>query len=590
MIRNRVSISTNQNQGPRFFKEPVVRLTSNFFVIFFTFYLIFLSSSVLCFQKNSKPDSVILEFKDVDLSVFIRFVSDITNKSFVFDERVRGQVTIVSPTKIEIDELYDIFLTVLDFKGYTTLPDGKVIRIVPSGEAKQSSGEVRTEGGGIIEKEGFLTRLVFLKYLKARDAVRILSPLISKNGAITFSEDTNTLVITSSPFNIERLVALSKELDKKPQVGSKGIFVYYLENADSEELAKVLNEIFAKVKPKGKIPSRGSPNALKTPVHIETREITGTISITADQATNSLIIHALLRDYEILKKVIKDLDVRRKQVFVEAAIMEISLKKLKELGFEFRLLNDFSSGDIKEFGGTNFGNIGPAASGPSGLANISGLAVGVTEGVFSFGGREFLNIAALISALEIEDGVNILSTPQILTTDNKQAEIVVGENVPVITGQTVTDGGNTQSSVERMDVGVTLRLTPHITEGSFIRLDIYQEISSLIQSVFFDPNVVGPLISKRFAETTVVTKDGETIVIAGLIRDNKTTQIQKVPILGDIPILGYLFRFEREDVDKTNLLVFLTPTIVKDETILKNLTKEKKKKLKNIQDENPHGS
>lgn len=588
MIQNWMLKNNRQNPNPMFFRRPGVHLLAGLSIFVFTFFLTFQSSPALSAQKNSKPRTVVLDFKEIDLPVFIRFVSDITKKSFVFDERVRGKVTIVSPTEIKINELYEIFLTVLNFKGYTALPDGKVIRIVPSAEAKQSSGEVMIEGASLLEKEGFVTQLIPLKYLKTKDAVRILSPLISKNGAISFNEGTNTLVLTSSPFNIERLVALSKELDKETHVGKKGIFVYSLENADAEELAEVLNNLFSKVKPKRQVPPMERPKTAKTSLPAKTREITGTISITADNATNSLIIHALPADYDTIKRVIKELDIRPKQVFVEAAIMEISFKKLRELGFEFKFLSDFSADRVQGVGGTNFGNIGPVSSGPGALANISGLAVGVVEGTFSFGGKEFMNIGALISALEREDGINILSTPQILTTDNKQAEIVVGENVPIITGQTVTTGGNSQSSIERIDIGVTLRLTPHITKGDFVKLDIYQEISSLADSVLFDPNEVGPLLNKRYAETTVITKDGETIVIAGLIRDNKTILTRKVPILGDIPILGYLFRFTKEEFDKTNLLIFLTPTIIKDASTLQKIKKEKEEKLREVKEQNSH--
>lgn len=588
MIQNQVLNRNKQNPETGLFRKPGVHLLAGLSIFVFTFLFAFQTSPALGARKNSGPRTVILDFKGVDLPVFIRFVSDVTQKSFVFDERVRGKVTIVSPAEVKINELYEIFLTVLDFKGYTALPDGKVIRIIPSGEAKQSSGEVVTEGVDIL-KEGFITRLLPLKYLKVKDAVRILSPLISKNGAISFNEGTNTLVITSSPFNIERLVALSKELDKETHVGKKGIFVYSLENADAEELAGVLNDLFSRINPKKQVSPVERPKTAKTSLSAETREITGTVSITADNATNSLLIHALPADYDTIKRVIKDLDIRRKQVFVEAAIMEISFKKLRELGFEFKFLNDLSTGRVQGVGGTNFGTIGSVSSGPEALANISGLAVGVVEGTFSFGGKEFMNIGALISALEREDGVNILSTPQILTTDNETAVIVVGENVPVITGQTVTSGGNTQFSIERIDIGVTLRITPHITKGDFIRLDIYQEISSLGESVLFDPNKVGPLIKKRFAETTVVTKDGETIIIAGLIRDNKTILTSKVPILGDIPILGYFFRFTREEIDKTNLLIFITPTIIKEASALKKISKEKEDILRKMKEQSSHG-
>lgn len=538
------------------------------------------SPSIHVLAKEKKDIRVSLNLKEVELPVFIKFVSDVTGKSFLFDERVRGKVTVVSPKKIGPDELYRVFLSILDFKGYTALPDGKVIRIVPSKLAKQQGGEVISENV-LKAREGFVTRLIPLKFIRVEDVSRIITPLISPNGVISFNADTNTLVVTESSFNINRLVDLVKKLDKKPEVGRLKVFVYYLENARADDISKVLTDLFSKT-------TRPMPAAQRKgaspPVSI-TGEITGPISITAENNINALIIRALPQDYDVVKDVIKKLDIRRRQVFVEGAIVEVSLTRLKELGFEFRFLNDFDTETVGGVGGSNFGTIGQATIGPEGLANISGLAVGVVKGTFTFRGEEFLNIGALLKALESESGVDIISTPQLLTTDNQEAEIVVGENVPLITNKTVTTGGNVQTSVERQDVGVRLKLTPHIAEGDFVSLDIYQEISSVSESAAFDPNQVGPLINKRFAQTSVVVKDGETIVIAGLIKDNTTTIVQKVPFLGDVPLLGYLFRYKKDQKDKTNLLIFITPRIVKEASVLQDIRREKERQIKREREE-----
>ncbi len=525
-------------------------------------------------DKAGKKMTVSLDLHEVELPVFIKFVSDITGKSFVFDERVRGKVTIISPREIDVDELYDVFLSILDFKGYTAISEGNVVKIISSKEAKQKGGKVVDESI-LKEREGFVTRLVPLTFIDAADATRILSPLVSTNGVINFNASTNTLVITASPFDINKLVNLLKKLDKKPEVGQLKVFVYYLENAGAEDMSKSLSELFSRTA------ATPSGRGAKRKVSIR-GAITGPVSITADKTTNALIIRALPEDYDIIKNVLKQLDIRRRQVFVEAAIAEVSLSKLKELGFEFNLMNDLSSSTdaVKGVGGTNFGTIGTAAAGPEGLAAISGLVVGVVKGSFSFGGQEFLNIGALLRAIQSESGINILSTPQLLTTDNQEAEIVVGENVPLITTRTVSSGGNIETAIERQDVGVRLKLTPHIAEGDFVSLDIYQEISSVSENAAFDPNQVGPLLSKRFAQTYVVVKNNQTIVIAGLIKDDTRTIEQKVPLLGDIPLLGRLFRFKKDQKDKTNLLVFITPHIIKDPDTLLKIKKDKEKILK----------
>ncbi len=532
--------------------------------------ILVISSFFLAAPGYSKEGKVSLNLKEVELPVLIRFVSEVTGKGFVFDERVKGKVTIVSPRDVSVDELYEIFLSILDFKGYTALPDGRVIRIVPSKEAKQKGGKVLTEEA-LKEREGFITRLIPLQFIKASEASKILAPLISPGGVISFLADTNTLVITDSPFNIDRMATLIRKLDTKPQIGRLEVFVYYLKNARAEDMAKTLGKLFSQVRPQ----ARPRPGGL-APVK---GTVTGPVSFTAERNTNALIVRALPQDYEAIKGVIEKLDIKRRQVFVEAAIMEVSLSTLRELGFEFRFLNDFTTDTVKGAGGTNFGGIGAAATGPEGLASLSGLAVGVVKGKFTFRGQEFVNVGALLRALESQSGVNILSTPQLLTMDNQEAEIVVGENVPIITSRTVTTGGNVQASVERQDIGVRLRLTPHITEGEYITLDIYQEISSLAESVAFDPNQVGPLLNKRFANTSVIVKDSETVVIAGLIKDDTKDVLHKVPLLGDIPILGNLFKYTKKQKDKTNLLVFITPRIIREDSILQEIRKEKEKRM-----------
>ena len=318
----------------------------------------------------------------------------------------------------------------------------------------------------------------------------------------------------------------------------------------------------------------------------------GQVTITSDKATNSLIIVASPGDYETIKDVIQKLDIRRRQVYVEAAIIEMSLSKQRELGFEFQaanLNNLENSNQMKTIGGTNFGNIGNVvANGPVGLASLTGLNVGAVKGTFTFKGVEYLNIGALLHALQTDGDINVLSTPNILTTDNQKAEIMVGENIPFVTGQSqsaATGGGSILTSIDRKDVGITLKLTPQITSDDNVRLEVYQEISDITVTPWLNPNVVGPSTSKRSASTTVVVKDQQTMVIGGLIRDNVTSSTSKVPLLGDIPILGWLFKFKTTKVEKTNLMIFITPYIIKTEADVAELTKKKGDALEKFRDQ-----
>lgn len=515
---------------------------------------------------SKPPKAVKVDFKEVDLAVFIRLVSDITGKNFTFDEKVTGKVTVISPKEVSVDELYHLFISVLQFKGYAAVPSDNVIQIIPLSDAKQNWTQVLTDEGG----EGFVTRLIPLSYLNANEGMRLLTPLISRNGVINAYLPTSTIILTDTARNTERLVSLISALDKEAPPGKGKINVYPLENAEAEEVSKTLTALFSRLQP-GQQPGGGMG-------------LTGAVNVTADKSTNSLVITAAPEDYDSVKEVIGKLDQRRRQVYVEAAIMEISLSKMKELGVEFRAVGLPDNNAMTGFGGTNFGTIGSAVSGPAGLADISGMAAGVVKGTFTFRGTEYLNVGALVRALQTGGDVNVLSTPHLLTTDNQKAEIVVGENVPFVTGQSQTAGGNVLTSIERKDIGITLRLTPRVSEGEFVKLDIYQEISSLSDSVVFDPNKVGPVVNKRYASTTVVAKDGETIAIGGLLRDNMSKIERKVPILGDIPLLGWLFRYRRTQIEKTNLLIFITPTIVKGNN-MNEITARKKDEMDKTKEE-----
>jgi general secretion pathway protein D len=308
-------------------------------------------------------------------------------------------------------------------------------------------------------------------------------------------------------------------------------------------------------------------------------EFEGQILITADKATNALIVTASSKDYEKLRDVIKKLDVKRRQVYVEAVILEIGMDKLRQIGVELQApLQTNSDGTIKNTispaGGTNFGGITTfATQGPIGL---TGLALGVVKGTFKFGDNTFLNVGALVRALQSNTDINLLSTPQLLTSDNQKAEIVVAQNVPLPTGQSQTVGGNVLSTIEHKDVGIILRLTPQILESGTVKMDVYQEISAVTDTPQSVSGVfVGPTTNKRSETSTIIVKDRQTIVMGGLVTDNYVTSVNKVPWLGDIPVLGWLFKFESKHPVKTNLLIFLTPYIINDAEDLATIAYQK---------------
>lgn len=425
----------------------------------------------------------------------------------------------------------------------------------------------------------------------------------SQHISITADPRSNSLLARSdNPSRLARLRALVAMLDT-PTSAQGNIHVVPLKNAEAVKVAETLRAIFT-----GEAPTRqqgqggsglmatavadaasagnsqgGNANSpASTPLNNSANSQQsggqGSGIIQADAATNSVIITAPDAIYNNLRAVLDKLDVRRAQVYVEALIAEITADKAAEFGIQWQNLNAANGATTKSraFGGTNFGTTGQnilgIAKDPTTLG--PGLNIGVVRGKVTLpGGLEVLNIGALIRALESDNNANILSTPTLLTLDNEEARIVVGQNVPFITGQYATTGSNATPSpfqtIERRDVGLTLRIKPQISEGGIVRLQIYQEVSSVDATT---SNAAGVVTNKRSIESTVLVDDGQIVVIGGLMQDAVQDGIQKAPLLGDIPGIGGLFRYKSRSRTKTNLMVFLRPVVLRDAIGSQNVT------------------
>jgi len=440
---------------------------------------------------------------------------------------------------------------------------------------------------------------------------------------------TNSLVVKSSSFGIGRVRQIVKKLDQPLPGGEGKIHVIYLQNADAEELAMTLADLSTGSTGGTGISSRNSKNKRgglrggRTGIGSKAGNLAGrmgglagrlgsrgqmagggtgrggiastsgrlfadfdgAVRITADPPTNSLVIVASPRDFKIMKEVIDKLDIPRRQVYVEAVIMEITMERGLDLGFEFRSTNDPGDDGIQVIGGSNYGGIQNAAANPLG---ISGFALGAVDGTITYGGQEFPNIGALFRAFQTDRDINVLSTPNILTMDNEESEIVVADNIPFITGQIFSaNNSNPTTTIERQDVGITLRITPQINESDFVRLEIYQESSNVTDSPEgLAAAEVGITTSKRTTTTLVVVKDRQCVIIGGLMKDNVSVIDAKVPVLGDIPVLGYLFKSSRRKVEKTNLLIFLTPYVIKDATDLEEVTRMSNRRMRTFREKN----
>jgi general secretion pathway protein D len=530
------------------------------------------------FAETKKSERKIsFNFIEVEIPTVIKFISELTGKNFVFDDRVKGKITVITPTKLSIDESFALFTSILELKGFAVVQTGAdTYKIIPS-------SIVRQEGKMSIEEkipvdETYITRLFEIKYIKASEAVKFLKPLVSRNGHISSFGPGNLIMIVDSALNINKFKSILEKIDKPPIYEEPPqIYVYPLENADATELSKVLDEMIKNTHT-AKKPAKGARKPFEW------------ISITPDKATNSLLIIATPTDYQNIVQVIKALDKRRRQVFVEAMIVEASIDKLKELGAKWRTavthsgepiviagLGTISSSTLQDIinGLTGFtvGGMGNFFEVPITTINPDGT---ITTSYLTAPG-----FAALFSMSYFKDVINVLSTPQILTSDNEEAEIVVGENVPFISKRErdITTTYTVLSSIERKDVGITLRIKPQITEGDYVKLDIYQEISSVKEVSETILTTVGPTTTKRSTKTSVVVKDGQTVVIGGLMQEREQKSTQKLPVLGDIPLLGFLFKHKSVSKTKTNLLVFLTPHIVKDSEQLSKITRQKHKEF-----------
>jgi general secretion pathway protein D len=615
------------------------------------FFTLVLAVAMLCLQsaaeaaeKDRSDRYVTIDFNNVDINVFIKFISELTGQNFVVDQRVRGNVTIISPTKISINEAYKVFQSVLEVHGFTAVPSGKVVKILPAPDARTKNIETRLQAERGAPEDKLVTQLIPLTYADPNEIKQIFTPLVSRNSVIVGYAPTNMLIITDFYSNIQRLLKIIREIDvagvgreitviplnyadsnklsnilssvfqaapvgKKagPQntakfvadertnsliilasevetlrirqlvrmldtetpSGKEKIRVYYLEYADAEELAKVLQEVPSQAAAGG----QGQPAA---PVVSEKTKIT------ADKATNSLVIMAESDDYQVLEDIIRQLDIPRPMVYIEALIMEVNANKEFSFGTEWTAAGKATVGDKDAAAGGGF--VRPLEeSALPGLA-AGGLPAGFSFGVFTeaieIAGVTFNNLTALINALQDDRDVNIISTPQILTTENQEAKINVGRNIPYQTRTSTTDN-ETFNSFEYRDVGTILTITPHTSQERLVRLNIGLELQVLESTTDFRPTTL-----KRTIDTTVIVQDGNTIAIGGLIDEVNAVNEVKVPLLGDIPVLGWLFKYKSESTQKQNLFIFLTPHVVNNPAEAERMYDQKKKQMDQTQEGN----
>ncbi len=557
----------------------------------------------LSFAAKSEQE-IVLNFQNLSINNFIKMVAKITGKNILSPESIRGDVNFISVKPIKKDEVFDLLLNVLKNKGYTIVESPKgYLLVVKSKDAIREAPPFF----GKTDLEQIQTDIIGVKYVSATKIFPSITPMLSRNGKASLVKDINTIIVTDFPKNLvlikkivsfldknvkkevvfiplnyanvssiySKLVKIAstlypvntkskqldiisneatntiiiigdvtevkalreyvKELDKKDDIVKPKVHIVKLKNSDCEEIQKVLNDLVSKKKYDKK----------------ETKP-----SITIDKPTNTLIILSSQKEFEELKKVIDVLDIDRQQVYVKAKIVEISGKKASQIGAKYGI----------------FGGVANSSGLYSFSANLGGPAIpfdlnelGIEKPTLTQG----LALGATLSLLETNGAAKKLSEPSLLCVNNTESTIYVGQTESVITQGTV--GANTTDYTKnvytRQDIGLTLKIKPRISSDNKVSLDI----KTVIEDILPGSQIGLPITSKREMDTTTIVKNGQSIIIGGLVKDNLDITTSKVPLLGDIPILGNIFKYEERSNDKTTLVILLTPYIVKKSEDLNKL-------------------
>ena len=603
--------------------------------------LVFTTAVLICGPAQTQDHQ--LNLQDAQIQTLIATVAEMTGKNFVLDPRVKDMtVNVISNQAMNAEEIYILFESILKVHGLAAVPSGDFIKIMPEGPARQDTIPIAT-AGGIYAPDALVTRVVKIQHVPAAELVTLLRPLVPPSGHLVAHPGSNVLLISDRAGNVERMIQIIRRIDT---ANDSDIDVIPLQHANATEVVRTINLLSegrnpsAGAGPKAIADQRtnsvllsGDPSArlrLKTLItHLDTplesggdtqvvylryasaealqpilsnvaKSLQGAsgdqepTNIQAHLQTNSLIISASPAIFRSLASVIRQLDIRRRQVLVEAIIVEVSDDFTREIGVQWQASEIASLNDSGAVGGTSFpsaigqgAGINSVAAGDSGLFNLGVLGAGLNLGYLSgtidiqtgtdadgnaiF--RQVPQLSALLSALDADVDSNVLSTPSIVTLDHQEAVINVGQEVPFVTGSFTNTGGansavNPFQTINRKDVGLTLTVTPHINEGDTVILEISQVVSSLSAQ----SGAVDLITNKRELSTTVMVPDGQILVLGGLIDEVVQETIQKVPGLGDIPLLGNLFRFRSTKSVRRNLMMFIRPHILDDPASVNAIT------------------
>ncbi len=574
-------------------------------------------------QLSYATEKLMMNMRDADIRALIQWVSDNTGKNIVVHRDVKGKVTVLSPEPLTIDEAYQVFLSVLQVHQYAVIETPQALKIVPRSIAAGSAVPYT----GASTSADMVVSVIRIENTSATQMAETLKPLMSADAVIKPYTATNALVLADHAANINSATQLIQELDK---ASDSAIDVIVLNHADAESVLQSLSTLlptgsqqneglnitisanersnsillagdparrkqFRQLIEKLDTPLDGQGNTQVVYLHyVDATEIVpilsnlaksiqsnqkdtdSNISIEASESANALVINAPPTILATIKNIVSQLDIRRAQVMVEAILVEVRGELANDVGVTW--ITDPDNNIISAVNTLGDLPLANATADGSPLAFSAGR--GFTFGYFNGG-----DLQAALRALSATQNANILSTPTIVAIDNEEASLLVGQNVPFITGQSTSSASSTSdpfTTIERQDIGTSLVVTPRINQGDSITLEINQKTETIAPSVAVASDIV---TNKREIVTRALIKDGQVLVIGGLISDEESEIVEKVPLLGDIPLLGRLFRSKGTSHVKTNLMVFIHPTILKDDEQIARLTQNRYRFMQDLQNQ-----
>lgn len=587
-----------------------------------------LSISSVTLSQENPDDLVSLSLHQADIKDLVRWASAVTQKTIIIHPSIQGSVTVVAGEPMNPDEAYQVFLSVLQVHGFMVVDTDHVLKVVPADSAKENNLPLITDE--IKHPEDMVVRIIKVKNIAATDLMALVRPMLPQSSHLAAYPGTNSLLIASRAAKVEQIYKIIKRID---QAGTIDIELIEVEFASAQELIQTLSKLIPNTSGQQAQPNQinlavdersnsilmtGDPitrqqiralvERLDQPLAGEgntqviflqyaratqlvpiLESVSGSvtrgekdqrltqadISIRADESLNSLIITAPPSVLSTIKGVIAKLDIRRAQVLVEALIVEVNEDLSRDLGVEWRS-NNADGGPESVFSGFSAfpGSVSPFQPDNEGDITLGrGLSVGYFKGP---------DLRSIIRALEGEANANILSTPSVLAMDNEEAKILVGENVPFITGAQSRQGDvDPFQTIQRQDIGVVLEIKPHINNSDSVTLQINQTVESIAQS---DAATADIVTNKREISTRALIDNNQILVLGGLIRDEVIQSESKVPLLGSIPLLGRAFRSSSNKVVKKNLMVFIHPQILRDTRSSDRATRDRYEYMQQSQD------